>query len=551
VFVVKNHKKRIFVVASCFFALYFIIIVRLLLIQVLQKKFFKTLAKYQHHVSITIDPPRASIFDRNHRLLSFNKEVSSAFVLPRQLIEQEKTMMFLKKYFEKTYDKIVQSEDIPFVWLDRKILPGKIKKLQDFPIKDIQFINESSRFYSFPECSQIVGFTDIDNNGIAGVELYFSEKLRGNKTELTIEKDARSEKFYIEKNIQQSGSVGTPLILTIDSTLQSLVYEELKTVVEKYKAKLGSVLVMDPKTGEILVMANYPSFDANEKIPNMLKITNNNIVTECYEMGSVMKIFTAIAALKEGVVDYDEIIDCEGKIAYIDGFRLENPTILLLKILEKNNNKLPFFDVVRYSSNVGIAKIAKRLGKNLYKHLKKIGFGEKTNIQFPGERKGFVNHPDNWSKFSVMAMSFGYETTATLLQLGRAVSIIANGGYSVQPTLIKNSSLENTKGIRLYEEREITFVNKILSAIGERYPVSGYGVKGKTGTAKLVVNGEYSKEKHTHTFAGFIEKEDYKRVVITFICEPNQSNIWASQIAAPLFQKVAEKLAIHDIVEFD
>jgi stage V sporulation protein D (sporulation-specific penicillin-binding protein) len=296
--------------------------------------------------------------------------------------------------------------------------------------------------------------------------------------------------------------------------------------------------------------ANYPSFDANEKIPNMLEITNNNIVTECYEMGSVMKIFTAIAALEEGVVDYDEIIDCEGKIAYIDGFRLENPTILLLKILEKNNNKLPFFDVVRYSSNVGIAKIAKRLGKNLYKHLKKIGFGEKTNIQFPGERKGFVNHPDNWSKFSVMAMSFGYETTATLLQLGRAVSIVANDGYSVQPTLIKNSSLENTKGIRLYEEREITSLNNILSAIGEKYPVSGYGVNGKTGTARLVVNGEYSKKKHTHTFAGFIEKGSYKRVVITFICEPNQSNIWASQIAAPLFQKVAEKLAIYDIVEF-
>ncbi len=425
--------------------------------------------------------------------------------------------------------------------MERHLQEERFNWLKKQELKDIHFMTEPSRFYPHACASPIVGFTDVDNVGLAGTELYFNSRLKGQPSVVEIKKDARAGSFYFDKKIVETGCKGDPVILTLDSKLQFLAEQELEKTVKQFDAKDGSVLIMNPDTGEILVMANYPGFDPNVGSIKNIENTKNRIVTECYEFGSVIKTFTALVALEEGVVTPDEQIDCEGKVAYINRFRVEN---------WKSVDILSFSDVIRFSSNVGIAKVASRLGPKFYTHLWRLGFGQKTGIAFPGERDGFLNPPRNWSKSSLIVMSFGYELMATLLQLGKAFSVIANGGYLVEPFLVKEPvKIKNSFRKKIYKSKTIDDMKDILEAIGSKFSknLEGFRVMGKTGTARVFKDGQYSKKDHIYSFAGIIEKDDYRRVIIIFVKEPKGAGWWASQISAPLFSRVAEKMIIHDL----
>jgi len=546
--IARDYKIRVFFVFACFVFLLLIVATRLFLIQIRQKDFFKLLAQHQHELEITFNPQRAIIYDSSGKIpLAFNREVPSAFLIPEDLIEPEKTMRFLKKNYPDVHERIAQNPDKQFLWLERKLTPQKYAYLENTGLQDIHFIGEFQRFYPYPAAAQLIGFTDIDNVGTAGIELEYSQYLGGQPERIKVEKDARSGMLYFEKMIKKKGQRGSELKLTIDSSLQALAYNELAVAVEHFKAKSGSVLIIDPDTGWIRAMTNYPSFDPNQKSVPSLEAMKNNIVSECYELGSVMKAFCALAALEENVIRYDEPIDCEGRFGYIDGVRIENPTISLLNKLKESNNILPFCDVLRYSSNVGIAKVAKRLGPKLYTHLRKLGFGTKTGIQFPGERTGIVKSPEHWSKPSLIVMSFGYEMMATLLQLANAFCIIANGGHAVHPTLVAANQQQSTKK-QLYKPETIQTMRRILERICERYPIEGFFVMGKTGTARCVKDGRYSNQLHNYTFAGTVQKGSYRRVIVTFIKEPERTGLWASEVALPLFHAVAQRMIIHDRV---
>lgn len=234
---------------------------------------------------------------------------------------------------------------------------------------------------------------------------------------------------------------------------------------------------------------------------------------------------------------------------------------------------LSFADVIKFSSNVGTAKVAGRLGPKYYDHLKRVGFGAKTGIEFPGERDGFVNPPKNWSRHSCKVMSFGYEIMVSLLQLGRAFCIFSNGGYLVEPTLViepkikkdaschpavsAEASGEGRKLVsgsinckspktKLYDSKVLSQMREILLGIGSLHPVRGCTVFGKTGTARCAIPGGYSDKEHIYTFVGILEKGDYKRVIVTFINRPQKTHLWASEVAAPLFQRVAERMLIYE-----
>jgi len=541
----KDYKIRAFIVLAVFFLMFTVIIIRLFLVQIYQKDFFKVLAKHQHEISITINPPRANILDRFGKVLAFNREIPSAFILPHELKHAQKTEKFLKRFFPEVYERMQVYPEKYFLWVERKLTPQRYAQLKAYGIQDLHFINEPQRFYPYQSLAHVLGFTNIDNGGISGVELEFTKKLSGHATTLRLEKDARSGLCYFSKSIEREGQEGEQISLTIDSGLQAIAYEELQRTVHDFKAKAGAALVMNPDNGEILAMANYPGFDPNQTKIQALDITKNTIITECFELGSVLKIMCALAGFEEGVVGYDELIDCEGQTTHIDGFKVENFTYALLNALKEHNNILPFHDVIRYSSNVGVAKVAKRLGPKLYRHLRRVGLGFKTGVQFPGERAGFVNHPDNWSRSSIIVLSFGYESMASLLQLGRAFSIIANGGYTLQPRLMMDGQAPETPR-RLYKETTIAHMKNLLELIGKKYAVNGYRTMGKTGTARCVKNGHYSKTDHNFTFAGILERDGYRRVIVTFIKEPEKANLWASEVAAPLFQSIAEKMVIHD-----
>jgi len=536
----KDYRARIAVVGCIFSVLFVIVLVRLYLVQIHQQSFFDIIAKHQYQVSVKLEPPRALVYDRNRNLLAFNREASSAFVLPKQLDTKKSTIKFLKKYYPSVCKNIQKHPKRHFFWIERKLSKNRLawlnKKASQYGVKDIQYVKEAQRFYPYDYCAQVLGFTDIDNNGIAGIEKKFCSQLRGKSSVFSLQKDARSKDLYFEHSIVKQGVQGVPVTLTIDKNLQYLAFEQVKKTVEKFSAESGAALIIDPNSGEILAMTQYPTFDPNVAKPTDLSVTKSEIVTQCYELGSVVKVFAALAALDEGVVTVDEEIDCEGKVAMVHGFKVEN---------WKHLEVLPFYDVIRKSSNIGTAKVIHRVGDKFYDHLIQLGFGKKTGIEFIGERSGFVNHPNNWSRSSLTVLSFGYEIMASLLQLGKAISIIANGGYDCAPHLVYSKNRKYS-GKRLYCEATMENMKTILQHSATPYKITGIKTMGKTGTARVVVDGKYSNKQHIFTFAGCVERDDYKRVIVTFIKKPAKTYLWASQVTAPLFKKITEKMLLYE-----
>jgi cell division protein FtsI (penicillin-binding protein 3) len=299
---------------------------------------------------------------------------------------------------------------------------------------------------------------------------------------------------------------------------------------------------MNPDNGEILAMATHPSFDPNGSPPQDLSLTKNKAVTDVHEPGSLIKVFLALAALEEGVVTTDELIDCEDKkVGVVNGVKFS--TVHPAGILS-------FEDVIIKSNNFGVAKVSLRLGNKLYDHYTKVGFGEKTRLQWPGEQSGFVNPPHKWSRSSPIVMSFGYEVTASTLQLAKAFSVIANGGYLVEPKLLRDVP-EQESATPLYSPQTIEAVQTILeknieSGTGKYARIKGYRIMGKTGTTNLVENGKYTPDHNAYSFCGSIEKDGYRRVIVTFVKDSSRKGIYAATVAAPLFVKIAEKVLIHD-----
>ena len=543
----KSYKIRTILIFLVFCSLYLVIAVNLFLIQIMQNNFFKNLGKNQYNVTITMQPERASILDRSGKqFLAMNKNCFSAFILPKQIAEKDKVLNFLHTYFPKAAKRFTKNKEKHFMFIKRKLTDEQRNAIQCANLKEIHLLKEPNRFYPIESTSTIIGITSIDNNGLSGIEFKFDKQLSGAPTTFSLQKDARSGCFYFKKETKIAGKTSTPVVLTIDSDLQFLATEELNAWAKKIEAKEGAILVMNPNNGHILAMVNFPYFDPNNKESFSPEKSKNKIVTESYELGSVIKVFAALSALEEGVTNPDEIVDCKGKkTTFIDGRQINTV---------KAHGLLSFSEVVEKSNNIGIAIIAKRLGEKIYEHYKRIGFGQKTNILYPGEQKGFINPPHKWSKQSIISLSYGYEISATLLQLAKAFCIIAHNGVDVQPRLVlsPNNKSSNTQEAKiLYSPDSIQAIKQILKnttlrGTARRARIKGYDIMCKTGTANLLVNGTYSQNDNIFTCAGIIEKGNYQRVIITFIKEIEKKGVYAQSVAVPLFEKIAEKTLIHD-----
>ena len=373
----------------------------------------------------------------------------------------------------------------------------------------------------------------------------FNKQLAGTPTVAFLEKDARSGHFYFDRQTKTAGRQSEPVKLTLDSDLQFFAQEELNVVVQKYDAKEGMVIILNPHNGDILAMVQSPCFDPNNTGELNLEQTKNKIFADTHELGSVFKVFTALAALEEGVVTPDELIDCRNvETAFIEGRKINT-------VESSVRGEIPFTQVIAVSNNIGIAVVAHRLGTKLYDHYIRLGFGKKIGLPLSGENKGFVNEPSNWSKQSIFSLSYGYEISANLLQLARAFAIIANDGYDVQPHIMGDGPVQSGK--RLYKHETIETIRSILETTtmqgtAKKAAIKGYRVMSKTGTANLLVHGAYDPTKNIYTCAGIVEKGNYTRVIVTFINEAAKPNLYASTVAAPLFERIAQKVLIHDKV---
>ncbi len=545
----KRESLRIYFVYFVFSLLFFSLALRIIYLQIIKRKDFLALAKSQHSKVIAVKGERGKIFDCNNRVFATNIVVYSVYMDPKFVKDKKKTVETLAKELNLRAKDILGklSTSRRFVWIRRKISLKEKERLERLSLKGVYFLREYKRFY--PQgalASHILGGVDIDNKGIEGVELFYDKFLRGKEGLVSVLKDSASRSLYTYPQILYANR-GLDLILTIDVQLQYWAESYLKETIDKYLARAGSVIVIDPYTGEVLALANFPTYDPNHINRASSDETRNRAIGDIFEPGSVFKIVTLVGSLDRKIFSLDDKIYCENGRFKIPGSILHD---------WKPYGELTYKEVFKKSSNIGVAKIASRLGANvLYSYIRRMGFGQKTGIDLPGEAKGILKDPQAWSNTSPYIIPIGQEIGVTVLQLARAMCVIVNGGYLVRPHICKQfrGSYGLRKEFKLSKKKVIPsdvslmakriLIEVVNDGTGKLAKIEGIVVGGKTGTAQKydIKRGRYSPYAYRASFAGFIEHDGKSFVICASIDEPRRSH-FGGVVAAPLFKKIAEKI---------
>lgn len=520
---------------------YGLIFVRLVIVQIVQHHFYEALGDRQYMTTLVHTPPRAVIYDRNGVVLAHNRTYASACLFPNKLENKKATYAFLEHHFPRAAERLRHNEHLAFLYVQRHLTGEQERLIRESELNDLYIIDEPGRYYPVACLGPLIGITTIDQEGAFGLELHYDTHLRGTPTSYTLQRDARnSHRCYFAKTVEAPGAHGTPLHTTIDSTLQFLAYEELVATLKKFNASEGAVIIMNPQNGDIVAMASYPDFDPNNTTQLDMATTKNRCITETYEFGSVIKVFLALAALDEGIVTPETLINCYNtKEIILNGMKLST---------WRAHGIIPFAEVISGSNNIGTAQVARQLGEKIYEHYRRCGFGTATGL-LSGEQAGHVTHPSTWSLQSYASLSYGYEIRATLLQLACAWCLFARRGTTITPRIVQQNT--SKVGVRKYREEVIDQLVAILEqtvqhGTAKRAHIKGYTIYGKTGSANLCVDGHYSNEKSLYTFAGVVEKGDYQRIIATYVKEAKGYKIFASTVTAPLFEAIAERMLVHD-----
>ncbi|MFH1655116.1 MAG: penicillin-binding transpeptidase domain-containing protein [Candidatus Omnitrophota bacterium] len=507
----------------------------------------RKLAEKQHHNFLELVPQRGIIYDRNLRPLAMNLPVQSLYAIPSAVenkVEVASRLASITGTSRNFYLSRLNRKKA-FIWLERKLSNAEYEKIQSYNIEGLDFRREAKRYYPNTElASHVIGFAGLDNVGLEGIELHYDKYLKGKSGWSMIVRDAKQQDLMLEKEFVPPQD-GYDLVLTIDETIQFIAERELEAAYKKHNAKGASIIVMDPQTGEILAMANRPTFDANNFNMAEADSRRNRAISDFYEPGSVFKIVTASAALEEDKVTEEDEFFCEN-----GEYRVAN------HILHdyRPHGTLTFKEVIMKSSNIGVTKVAQILGPEIvYRYIKLFGFGSLTEIDLPGEVEGWAKPPRQWSKTSIGAIPIGQEVCVTVLQLVTAISSIANNGIQMRPFIIKKIQDKRGELIKEFSSREMKRViseetalrmKEILTSVvesgsGIRAKIPGYKACGKTGTAQKVEGGRYSHSKFRASFIGFVPKENSRVAIAVFFDEPHPAYLGGT-VAAPVFKKVAQ-----------
>ncbi len=519
------------------------------MIQVFRSSYLAEKAEKQHNHVVDLEPRRGTIYDRAGRALALNVAAYSVYANPRAMSEEQKSsaaarLSVLLGIGSAELERRMAREK-SFVWLARKIPPEQYEQLKGIKMPGVGSLRESRRFYPNGElAAHLIGFANIDNVGLQGVEQEFEKYLHGTKGVAQFLRDARQRDLMIEKDFIEPKD-GFDVVLTIDETIQFIAESALQKAYEKHSALDASVIVLDPKTGEVLAFATRPTFrpDAAEKSP--VENRTNRTVAFVYEPGSVFKIVTATAALEEGVTNEEEDIFCENGHYLVGGHILKDA---------HPKGHLTFREVIVESSNIGTVKIAQRLGPaKIYEYARRFHFGESTHIGMAGEVRGWLKPVSRWSKTSIGAVPIGQEVTVTAVQLVRAIAAIANDGVMMRPYFVKYVRAPNGT---ILEERKPEVVGRVMKSDTARrlrsilQDVIDHGTAvqakmkdipagGKTGTAQKVVGGAYSHDKFVASFIGFAPVEDAKLAIVVTIDEPHHG-YYGGVVAGPVFKEIVE-----------
>ncbi len=543
---------RIRLVGFCFLLVFALIAGRAFYLQVLSQPDWQRRAERQHQKLITLTPQRGTIFDRNHEELALSTEVDSIYAEPRKVSNPAGQARALAKVLGLSSRELKAklSSKKNFVWLKRQAPPSESDQVRKLQLAGIHFTREHRRFYPNSEIgAQVVGFTGVDPKGLEGIELQYDSLILGQGGIMEIERDALGRGMGAGDHLVQEGRRGSDLVLTLDRNIQYIAEKELAAGVKKTNSSAGTALVIDPSTGDILAMASQPDYNPNSFKHYRPNHWRNRALCDTYEPGSTLKVFVMAAALNEGVVHSGQKIDCEKGSFWVGG-----------RVIHDHHpyEKLTVEEIVKFSSNIGSAKIGKALERErLYNYLRDFGFGAPTGIDLPGEVGGLLRSPSRWFELDLAAISFGQGLTVTSLQLARATAAIANGGNLMSSDLVRK--VIDNQG-QVVEERRPRTVRRVVSesvarkvarmmamttekgGTGTLAAVPGFKVAGKTGTAQKVdpVTGGYSADKRVASFVGFVPVEDPRLVVLVVLDEP-QGKTYGGLVAAPVFSRIASQ----------
>jgi cell division protein FtsI (penicillin-binding protein 3) len=546
----KYIKFRILLVGIIFITAFAGIAAKAVHLQVYRGPWLSQKASNQYEKSLTISGKRGIIYDRNLREMAVSIDVTSIAAYPARVQDPKKAAKDLAKVLKldarRLQHKLTGKKS--FVWIKRQSTAKETSAVKALEISGINFVTEYNRFYPHTTlAAQALGFSGIDGNGLEGIEFYYNQHLKGADINFTVFKDALGNGFRAGAG-QSADTGGNNLILTIDSTIQYIAESALQEAVDQYSALAGLALVMQPQTGAVLAIAHYPFFNPNSYADFDKSIWRNRALTDSFEPGSTMKMFSTAAALEHGKITPNEIFYCE------------NGTYKIGKNVVHDIHKygwLSLQQIVKFSSNIGAVKVVEKMGgRKLHRTFRDFGFGQKTGIDFPGETPGSLSHYSAWSKIDTGAISFGHGISVSALQMITAVSAIANGGNLMKPFLVQEivdqggnliSIHKPQKVRRVISARTATVVKNILKTViteggtGVNAALEGYTVCGKTGTArKLDENGEYSKDKHTASFIGFAPAANPEIAILVIIDEP-QEQYYGGIVAAPVFKAIAQQ----------
>jgi cell division protein FtsI (penicillin-binding protein 3) len=529
-----------------------IILFRLVTLQVLQAAELTARADRQHQKSVTLEGARGTVIDRHGKVLAMNVEVPSIFGVPTSLDNPANAARFLSPVLHIRREEIEKKlrQEKHFVWLARKIEPEQGHRLEQLSIDGIGMVMEGRRFYpKGPLLAHVLGFVGMDGIGLEGLERRYETQLHGEKRMTILQRDALGRTVFPKGLREQVPAAGHALTLTIDEVIQYIAEKELEQAVDHSRAKSGTIIVLEPQSGAILAMAVSPRFDPNAVAALTADRWRNRALTDTYEPGSTMKVVVAAAALEER--------------AMMPGSMLfgENGRMTVASTTIHDHEKLgwmTFAEMIQKSSNIGAAKTGMLLGESrLYRYLQAFGFGQRTDVDLPGEVAGLLKSPREWGRRSLASISMGQEVGVTPLQMVSAVAAIANDGVLMKPYVV--SGMRDQKGQLVKETlphvkrrvvspvtaRTLTTILEgvVTSGTGTKAAIPGFRVAGKTGTAQKVDprTGAYSSALSVGSFVGFVPADSPRLAMIVVIDEP-QGEAWGGVVAAPVFRRVGEQV---------